>query len=130
MIKYDSIKDKKYRAIETHQFHLGYAIAKAVDWRFVKVSIEGLVTVLPGYCSDGATGAIDRHLIEEAFEHDIPCELYSARLITKAQRKQSDKRFKKQLLDDKDVSEFRANYLYQGVRKFLEVKDKILSFFR
>jgi len=129
MIQYDDISGMKYRVTKGFQFNLPFSLKEPVDWQFLTVNIKGLAKVKPGHCSDGATGARDKYIIPAAWKHDIACNLYNAGLITKEQRKMADKAFQKNLDKNKNVSEFRADYLYGAVRKFFEAKEWLKKIF-
>ena len=122
MINYEKVTGG-YIVTEVISRESGIKITEPINNSSSSMTRGGKITLLPGFFSDGATGAIDTFdILEQAFFHDFICNEHNKKKLTKAQRKQGDKFFKSQLKKTK-MSKFRIKYVYQAVRKFLEAKD-------
>lgn len=130
MIKYDDIKDKKYRVVIPFVKAIDIKPKDSIRTTFGSLTQYGRLTIHKGFCWDGPTGMIDTEsTMQSSCIHDILCEWYADGLLTKEERKQADQLFKAENKAT-NMPSIRIKYSYQAVRKFLEVKDKLLSFFR
>ena len=121
MIKYEKVKGG-YLVTEKISTYTNIKIDKSILNVTSNMNVEGKISLYPGFFWDGATGAIDTDDIMEASAfHDFICNAYEDGRLTKYQRKLGDKMFKSKLKET-DMSKFRIKYIYQVVRKFLELK--------
>lgn len=93
-----------------------------IQTNFSTLTVKGRLYIHKGFCWDGASGAFDtKNIMYGSCVHDALCDMHQLGLITGDQRKQADKLL--YVLIKKDgMSDFRANYVYQAVRKFVEIR--------
>lgn len=83
---------------------------------------KGILTLSPGYVSDGDTGARDTiNTIEAFFKHDALCDLINAGLIPKGYQKQADKVYYETAKKGK-MSTLRARIRYRAIRFYQTIK--------
>jgi len=125
MIQYDDIEGKDYRV--THRISRKTSIKppQPIKDQFASLDTEGVIVLLPGFCYDGATGAVDTDSIMTASAfHDAATDWYNRGLLTKAERKIADQMFKS-INKEGEMPSLRVKWTYQAVRKFFEFKEKI-----
>jgi len=116
MLKYEGLKDWKYRVLETFTHQTDIIPPKEAKTKFSTLSINGLITVDKGFCWDGASGALDtENTLFPSLIHDIGCNMYLLELVSDENRLQFDDLFYK-LLKDEGMSSFRASYMYKAVK--------------
>ena len=128
MIKYRKVK-KGYISYETVTYKTKIIPKKEIKQLFCSLDSGGVVTILPGFWWDGATGAVDTDSIRESsLVHDSFCNWHDEGLITDDQIKQANRLFK-EMNKASGMSKTRVKWTYQAVRKWREAKGKMSSFF-
>jgi len=100
-VRYDDIRLKKYRLIESisYQSHIIPPGGIAVVRLFGMLGAEGLITLYPGFSSDGATGAPDtKRVLTPAFFHDFICDLVDEGILPVECRREGDDMFRDMLI--------------------------------
>ena len=119
MIEYDKV-GSWYRVVKKFKKQTNIFPRSDINLLFCSLSKEGVVTLKPGYCSDGVTYWWDRKkAITPAFVHDFFADLYQKGLITKEHRKLADKQFRIDLEQAK-INKISATLMYGAVRRFFE----------
>ncbi len=120
MMKYESLRDWKYRILEG--FNIQTEIKPEIEIRtnFSRLTEDGVLYIEKGFCWDGASGAVDTdNIMEASCIHDAFCNMFQLKLITNDQRKQADKLLYELCLKN-HMSEIRAKVIYEAVRKYVE----------
>lgn len=114
----------KYCLTETHSFITEIVPDEPVYTYFIDLVPDesmqfSICTIRKGYGWDGPSGpTIDTDdFIRPSLEHDVKYELLRKELIDKKWREIADIELRVSCLDN-NMSEFRANYVYEGVKHF------------
>lgn len=115
-MKYESLKDWKYRILKTFSIQTSIIPDKTVQTRFATLTVKGRLYIKKGFCWDGASGAIDTDTImKPSCLHDWGCAAYLDGLITNEMRCQFDDLFH-DLCIKSGMSRFRAELAYKAVK--------------
>jgi hypothetical protein len=121
-MNYSDIRDKKYRLDEPLQFHTGIIPPYPIKKNYGYLSAEGVLSLKPGFCSDGATGAIDtKDFLVPAFVHDWFCDMVNDKTLPVEYRRKADDLLKQMLLDN-GMSPIRAEYVHRAVVSWGQIK--------
>ena len=114
---YRELRKYKYQLMEDYAIQTDIKPQGDVDFKFVSLSSDGLLTVRKGYAWDGPSGpTIDtKNFMRGSLVHDVLYQLMRlSALDYKVHRKRADDLLRKICLED-GMSSFRAWYVYQGV---------------
>lgn len=118
-LEYDEV-GSWYRVTKKHQKQTSIKNKKIFN-QFSSLDIDGIQTLLPGFCWNGADFARDTdNILEDSAYHDFVCREHKKGNLSDADRKLADKDFKAGLKKT-DMSKFRIKYIYQAMRKFFEL---------
>lgn len=94
---------------------------KSIDSEWIKLTLDGWLTIRLGYAWDGCSGpTIDgRKSMRASVIHDAGYELIRKRFLPSNSKEAVDKTFHGYMVAD-GMWKFRANYYYWGVDKFGE----------
>ena len=108
-------KDYKYQLVEDEKIKINI-VGYDVELDFIKLDIDGNLTIKKGYAWDGASGAFDtKTIMLGALVHDSLYQLLRNNLLPIETRILCDKEFKRICLEN-GMFKFRANYVYKAVR--------------
>lgn len=102
MSKIKFLKDIKYLLAETVSFQTDFLIYNDVHWRWLDLSITGLLTIRSGYGWDGPSGpVVDRKSnMRASLCHDALYQLMRQRRLPHEDWREADKEFAKLLKED------------------------------
>lgn len=112
-------KNYKYRlSIEfIRYFSLLHPAKNNVEAKYFRLYMGWLI-LHPGYCWDGATGAVDTdNFMRASAVHDAGCQMTDNGLIPYKYRKLFDQELRKMCLED-GMTRTRAWWVYRAVRKY------------
>jgi len=129
------IKKIKYRELKSYKFELseGYIIQTELkpsqdifepneESPLIVLSKNGLLCIAPGYAWDGASGFFTvqtKNFLRGSLVHDALYQLMRQKKLRVDNREYADKLLK-EIVQEDGMSNFRAWYVYQAVRKFGE----------
>ena len=118
-MKYKKRQAYKYNLHSEEQIETGITPAQPFDSPFLSLSEQGLLTIKKGYSWDGASGpAIDtQNILKASLVHDALYQLMREEVLPQSSREQAD-RLLRQICLEHGMSNFRATYIYYGVRVF------------
>jgi len=123
-LRYDDIRHMKYRLRESiyYQSKIIPPNGFAVERDFAELALDGMITLCPGFCYDGATGAPDtKEVMRGAAFHDFICNLVDLEVLPVEYRRQGDDMFKEILLLD-GFSDYKADIYHKAVVRWGEIK--------
>lgn len=121
---YDIINFKQYRLLKTLKIHTQIIPPeeKPVQTKFGYLTSEGQLSLYRGFIWDGATGAFDTDsILRASCIHDWFCNAVDNGDLPVKYRRKGDDLFYKIMTED-NVPEFRANYAYQAVVAWGQIK--------
>lgn len=121
-MEYETLKNWKYRIRKSFSIQTNIKPTKTIRSTFSTLTPTGRLYINKGFCWDGATGGRDtKNIMRASCIHDGFCNFQQKGLLTVDQRKQADKLLYKLMKED-GMSEFRANIIYQAVRRYVEAR--------
>ena len=115
---YRKLKRYKYQLVEPYILEIGI-MGYAVETPFLKLEDNGLLEIKKGYAWDGPSGpTIDTlNFMRGSLVHDALYQLIRMEHLPFRYKEYADLLLQKICLED-GMSNFRANYVYQGVKIF------------
>ena len=109
----------KYQLAAEYRFECGIKPKTAIDGpKFVKLSIDGTLTIVDGYAWDGPSGPVidTRQNLRASLVHDALYQLMRLRKLTiKDHKEKADRLFKRICIED-GVSPATAHIYYIGLK--------------
>jgi len=111
-------KGFKYQLTRTYQTQTSL-VGYSVETRYIKLSINGLLTIYQGYCWDGPSGpTIDtKNFMRGSLIHDALYQLMREENLPQEERYLADRILMRACLQD-GMCKFRAWYVFESVQKF------------
>jgi len=112
-------KGYKYQLVEDAHFIVDCYPREVVDIDFLKMTLDGELTIQAGYAWDGASGiAIDtKNFMRGSLVHDALYQLMRMSLMTLNERKDADLKLEEVCLED-GMWKVRTKWVYAAVRNF------------
>ena len=117
-IRYRS--EYKYQLANLYQIEIPILPAETIETDFIKLGVDGELTVKKGYAWDGPSGPVidTQENLRASLIHDALYQLMRREhLKARTHRKTADKVFRDICKED-GVSSFRANIYYTALRKY------------
>ena len=117
-IRYRS--EYKYQLANLYQIEIPTLPAETIETDFIKLGVDGELTVKKGYAWDGPSGPVidTQENLRASLIHDALYQLMRREhLKARTHRKTADKVFRDICKED-GVSSFRANIYYKTLRKY------------
>jgi len=126
-LKYDDLKQFKYRVLEVFTMETDIFSEVPIETTFSCLDIDGMITIYPGFCWDGATGALDtNNIMRGSCVHDAFCNWHDQGMLTLEHRKKADELLEKIIKED-GMSDFRAGYVYGAVQAWVKLRYQMLD---
>lgn len=118
-IQYRELKKYKYQLTAPYQYNVEIYPGRVKETEYLKLDIDGLLTIKCWYAWDGASGpAIDTDsFMRGSLVHDALYQMIKLKLISSSFRKKADKILMKICLED-GMIKIRAWWVYRAVRFF------------
>lgn len=110
--------DWKYQLLEDYKITLGSRLRPhtAIDLPFIKLTVQGVLTILKGYCWDGPSGPMldTKNAMRGALVHDALYQLMRMEQLPREYKQPADELFRDICRED-GMSWFRAWYALRGL---------------
>lgn len=119
---YRELQNYKYQLMDDHVYQTDIRPEQSIDYKFMSLDVDGLLTVRKAYAWDGPSGiAIDtKNFMRGSLVHDVLYQMMRLNALDyKVHRKRTDEMLREICLED-GMSSFRAWYVYRAVRWFGE----------
>ena len=118
MIKYK--KGYKYQIHEEYTIKVNIFPKSDIQTDYLILTAKGFLTVLKGYCYDGATGTYDSsNIMRGSLIHDALYQLMRMQLISRTNKEKAD-RILKRICKEDGMCSFRAWLVYAAVERWGE----------
>ena len=115
-MNYEDLGNWKYRVIKGFSVQTDIIPPKKIQTNFATLTMKGRLYIHKGFCWDGASGAFDtKNIMKASCLHDIFCNWMEAGLLSYDDYWIPAARLLKRICKEKDMSDFRAKYVYDAV---------------